>query len=105
MSEGQDSYTGWAILELMGHRRLAGRISEGSVGGVPLLRIDVYVGSATAPEVTQFYGSPAIYCVTPSTEELCRRMAVAPALVSPYELPALDSDSAMGQHFDPREAL
>lgn len=36
-----ESYEGWAILELMGHRRLGGRVSQVEQYGVPMLRIDV----------------------------------------------------------------
>jgi hypothetical protein len=32
---------GWAVLELMGHRRIAGRITEVTIGGAGFLRIDV----------------------------------------------------------------
>lgn len=34
--------TTWAILELMGHRRLAGFITEQEIGGSAMLRLDVY---------------------------------------------------------------
>jgi hypothetical protein len=33
--------SGWAIIELMGHRRLAGWLSEEEVAGAAFLRIDV----------------------------------------------------------------
>ena len=31
----------WAILELMGHRRLAGKITDAVIGGGAFLRIDI----------------------------------------------------------------
>lgn len=34
-------YEGWAILELIGHRRLAGEVSEVTMYGSSMLRIDV----------------------------------------------------------------
>lgn len=34
-------FEGWAILELMGHRRLGGYVSEATVAGAGFLRIDV----------------------------------------------------------------
>ena len=35
------AYEGWAIVELMGHRRLGGRVSEAVQYGVAMLRLDV----------------------------------------------------------------
>jgi hypothetical protein len=37
----EQSFEGWAILELMGHRRLGGYVTEQQVGGVAFVRIDV----------------------------------------------------------------
>lgn len=37
----QDAPAQWAILELMGHQRLAGRVSQQTFGGAQLIRVDV----------------------------------------------------------------
>lgn len=86
-SDDEDtSFRGWAILELMGHRKLAGHVSEVTIAGAAMLRLDV----PSDPPVTQFYGGAAIYCITPTTEELARQVAAAsrPTPISRYELPA-----------------
>lgn len=74
------SYEGPAVLEIMGHQRLIGRVSKGEVGGVPLMRIDVVQHDGT--EEARYYGAGAIYCVTPVPEdelqkEIDRRRAEA----------------------------
>ena len=91
-----EEYEGWAILELMGHRRLAGHVSTQEIAGAPMLRIDVYAGDQQEPVATQFYSAPAIYCLTPSTEDLCRRfgLRIRPMPVHAYELPAPSSTTA-----------
>lgn len=80
------SFSGWAIVELMGHRKLAGHVSEVTIAGAAMLRLDV----PSDPPVTQFYGGSAIYCITPTTEELARKVAAAsrPTPVHAYGLPA-----------------
>lgn len=89
-----ESFREWAILELMGHRRMAGEVSEQSIGGGMLLRIDVPATEEQAA-FTQYYGTQAIYCLTPTTEDVARKVAehshMAP--VNHYELsvPALAS--------------
>lgn len=83
-------FESWAIVELMGHRKIAGLVTEKIVAGVPLLRIDVpAVGESKG--LTQFYGAQSIYCMTPTTKEICERFAAMrqEAPVSVYELKAL----------------
>ena len=80
-----EKLTGWVILELMGHRRLTGYLTEQEIAGRAFLRIDV----PTEPPATQFYGAEAVYCITPTTEEIARAAAklnrVAP--IQRWELP------------------
>ncbi|MEO8602657.1 MAG: acetyltransferase [bacterium] len=93
MAEGT-GFEGWAILELMGHRRLAGHLSEQVVGGASLIRIDVPHGPADA-QTTQFYSPAAVYCITPTTEEVARLVAAKCRLtpVHSYELAHVPSQS------------
>ena len=87
---------GWAILELMGHRKLAGFVSDDQ----GLVRIDVYTEDPAGPVdpsrspqpatpiATQWYGRAAIYCITASTMDMCLRIAQShqPAPVGRWEL-------------------
>ena len=82
---------GWAILELMGHRRLGGQVSEAMIAGASFIRIDV-PGHGVDPVATQFYAPGAVYCITPTTEETARAVAITnrPAPVQRWELPAAE---------------
>lgn len=85
-------FEGWVILELMGHRRLAGYLSEQSIGGASFLRIDVPKADGNGNVATQFYTGAAVYCITPVTEDIARRTAAnsQPAPVTQWDLaPAL----------------
>lgn len=83
-------YEGWAICELFGHRRLGGYVKPEEQYGAAMLRIDVYPGDAKEAIATQWYGGGAIYCLTPTTEEIARAIAKRdqPAPVQRWELPA-----------------
>ena len=94
-----ETFEGWAILELMGHRRLAGWVSEQTIAGAAFIRLDVAdegdPGSTYDPYqqsyvATQFYSPQALYCLTPTTKDVA--LAVAkfnkPAPVQRWELPA-----------------
>jgi hypothetical protein len=80
-------FEGWAIVELMGHRRLAGYVKPAPMYGTELLRIDI--PGEDGPEATQFYGGSSIYCLTPTTEEIALRVAAScrPEPVHSWELP------------------
>lgn len=82
-----EPFEAWAIIEIMGHTQIAGLVSEQSIAGTALLRVDV-------PEVnghqafTRFYGGGAIYSITPTTEDLARQAveALRPRPVTVYGL-------------------
>lgn len=92
------AFEGWVILELMGHRRLAGYLREVEIGGGKMLRIDVPRHEADkAPlfdpnvpdtSVTQFYSLSAVYCITPVTAVVARAVAERnqPVPVTPFEM-------------------
>ena len=90
MAQAATAFEGWAILELMGHRRLAGWVSETMIAGGSFVRIDV-PGETNAPDfsATQFYSPSAVYCITPTTEEIAKGVAVGnrPMPVTRWELP------------------
>lgn len=74
MSETRSTFDSWAILEIMGHVTLAGRVTEQAIGGASFIRIDVpECGNQKA--FTRFYGAGSIYSITPVDEETARLAA------------------------------
>lgn len=66
-------FSGWAIVELMGHRQRAGEVQEVEMFGAKLLRVDTPVGEGEA--LTEYYGGGSIYALRPCTEEVARVFA------------------------------
>lgn len=64
----------FAIVEIMGHVTIAGRVSEQTFAGVALLRIDV-PAVANREAYTKFYGPTIIYSITPCDETTALRAA------------------------------
>jgi hypothetical protein len=83
-----ESFEGWVILELMGHRRLGGYLREQQLGGISFLRLDTPEVDGSPP-ATQLYGAGSVYCITPTTEEVARLCAQVnrPEPVHAWELP------------------
>lgn len=69
-------FESFGILELLGHLRLAGRVSEQVIAGTALLRIDVPAVD-DVPAYTRFFGGASVYSFSPTSEEVALRMARA----------------------------
>jgi hypothetical protein len=95
----QQKFENWGILELFGHLRLAGLISEQTFGSSTMIRIDV-PAVADLPEYTRFFGVSAIYSITPTTEEIARGVAqtLRAQPVHHYDLPAADQGARLTNH-------
>lgn len=63
-----------AIVELFGHSRIAGKVSEQSIGGATFVRIDV-PATKTQPPFTRFLNPSAIYAINPVTEDVATAIA------------------------------
>lgn len=89
MSEETTKFEQWAIVEVMGHRRFAGMVSEQTIGGSSFVRVDVPEIEGT-PAFTKFFGSGSIYCISPVSEAIARGLAAKwrEAPISVYDLPA-----------------
>jgi hypothetical protein len=77
------SFEGFAIVELMGHVRVAGWVTEEELFGTKLGRVDIpdvtadLTGGARPTEVhaTQYFNGSALYRLTPCDEATARELA------------------------------
>lgn len=67
-------FEAWAILEIMGHVKLAGFVSEQTIAGSAFIRIDV-PSAGSVEGFTRFFGSSSVYSLSPVTEETARDVA------------------------------
>lgn len=74
MSEESAPFEGWAICELMGHRRLGAYVREATVAGHGMLRLDV-PGPEHGSIATQYVNPTSLYALTPCSEETARAVA------------------------------
>jgi hypothetical protein len=64
----------WAIVEVMGHARFAGWVTEQTIGGAALIRVDVPELDGR-PAFCKMFGASAIYSITPVDEATARLAA------------------------------
>lgn len=87
----ENTFDTFAIVELFGHSRIAGRVSEQVIAGQGFVRVDVPENDQY-PAFTRMYGTGAIYSITPVDESIARaaaaRMREQPVMVY---IPALAS--------------
>lgn len=89
--EPGEKFDSWGIAEVMGHKKYAGRITEQTIAGAALVRVDVPAvttarGEAVA-EYSKLIGVGSIYMITPTTEEVARRAAAVLANYDTNPLP------------------
>jgi len=85
MSETK-TFESWAVVELFGHQRIAGLVTEATIGGCSFVRVDVpeqparerhgYMDAQPPiPAYTRYFGQGAIYALNPCSETIARRTA------------------------------
>lgn len=62
------AFEGWAVVELLGHRVRYGRVSEVTMFGEAMLRVEM----PTDPPTEEFYAGKALYGIKPASEERIR---------------------------------
>lgn len=81
-----EAFDSWALVELMGHQRIAGRVTEAEIGGCKFVRVDV-PETEGRPAMTKYLGPSSIYAITPMSEETGRATAsrIDPAPIQHYD--------------------
>lgn len=60
-------FESWCIVELFGHQRIAGLVTEQTIGGCNFVRVDV-PAIGDVPAYTKLLGQGAIYAINPVSE-------------------------------------
>ncbi len=69
-----EQFKTWALVELFGHTRIAGLVSEQNIAGGAMLRIDV-PATEVNPAFTRLVNVSAIYAINPITIETALMLA------------------------------
>lgn len=88
----ENGFDSWAIVELMGHVKMAGRLTEEERFGSKLGRLDVPRGDGFG---TIWFNAASVYRITACDEDVARVVAARnqPEPVHQWELPKLESSA------------
>lgn len=86
----KEKFEEWCLVELFGHQKIVGKVTEAVMAGGAFLRVDVPAFNGS-PAFTRFYGPSAIYSISPISEQMARdlMMNYRNEPVSRFELPQL----------------
>ena len=71
ISQQEQPFETWAIVEIFGHKKLAGKATQVDLFGSAFMRLDI-PDTETTPAQTRFYGADAIYSILPCDEDTAR---------------------------------
>lgn len=93
-------FESWAVVELLGHRRMIGRVTEQQIAGAGFLRVDIPDREGGFAQ-THIVNPSAVYAITPVSEEAARLVdrANSPHPITVWELPrdVLDAMNGVGR--------
>jgi hypothetical protein len=100
----EEKFDQWAMVELYGHQRIVGKVTEATIGGCSFLRVDV-PEQEDKPPFTRYFGQGAIYSLNPVSEEIavellrsCRNVPVRQ-----YEIPQRMLSDDNKDNIDPED--
>ncbi|AWW31862.1 hypothetical protein DN752_17940 [Echinicola strongylocentroti] len=67
-------FESYALIELFGHTRMAGKVTEQAIGGSNFIRVDV-PETTHQGKFTRLLNPSAIYAINPITEEVAHNLA------------------------------
>lgn len=70
----EQKFKTWALVELFGHTRIAGEVTEQTIAGGAMVRIDV-PETEKSPAFTRIVNVQAIYAINPITEDMAKSIA------------------------------
>ena len=83
----EQKFEEWALVELFGHQRVAGLVSEQTIGGCSFVRVDIPETQDNKAH-SRLFGNGSIYAINPTTKEIAQQLAERcnAVPVQPYEI-------------------
>jgi hypothetical protein len=89
-----EQFSGWAVVEVLGHNKYVGQVEEVVLAGAGMLKVSVPEVPATGPyspgirAFVKYVPPTALYALTPITEEEAMR-AIGRVRATPHNIPMI----------------
>jgi len=94
----ENAFSNYCVVELFGHQKIAGLVTEQVIAGQGFIRVDV-PQTKCHPAFTRMFGSGAIYSITPVSEEIAQAAAES-IYIEPMQVYASPSRQLKGPDDD-----
>lgn len=71
----KSTFDEWALVELFGHQRIVGKVTEATIAGGAFIRVDVPNEDGSAVLFTRFFGPSAVYSMSPISRDMALQLA------------------------------
>ncbi len=103
VNSSEEALDMWAFVEVMGHAKIAGRLTTRKLGVQVMLQVDVAKPDGTGVAFSKLYSPASIFSITPVTEDWCKRWSaqasafdIRPVPYLPEPQPELESGDWRG---------
>lgn len=97
-----EKFSHWCVLELFGHNKIAGLVTEATIASGAFIRVDVpkppAEGQSEETLYTRYFGPSAIYAINPTTKE--EVMKIVTRLHPPAPTPRVSEQRALPGYRD-----
>lgn len=95
----ENKFDAWCVIELFGHQKIAGHVTNENIGAHSFIRVDVPAVEGEQA-FTRYFGAGAIYAVNPCTEEVARAAAqnLRATPIHYYDVPQLRQNNLPLDH-------
>lgn len=92
----------WAFVEVMGHSKIAGRLTTRKLGTSVMLQVDVLKPDGTGAWYSKLYAPSSLFSITPCTEEYCLKWSKEAARYNATPIPYIEAQRQLPEGSAPR---
>lgn len=91
----------WAFVEVMGHSKIAGRLTTRKLGTNVMLQVDVLKPDGSGPWYSKLYAPASLFSITPCSEEFCQKWSKESEKYDAKPVPYIEAQRQLPAPSDP----
>lgn len=91
----------WAFVEVMGHSKIAGRLTTRKLGTSVMLQVDVLKPDGSGSWYSKLYAPGSLFSITPCSEEFCKSWSKESEKYGAKPIPYIEAQRQLPAPTDP----